>query len=428
MATDCLDVFSSVKPGKSYMSKRIVITGIGLVTPIGIGVKEFWNACIQGTSGVDRITAFDPSGFATQIAAEVKDFMPASYLPLRMFQGTERVYQIGLVAALLAIGDSGLELELEDKTRVTVCVGSANSEALVPEERLRALYHNDRKESNAPISKSKALVDQVSDFLNIKGPAISFSTACSSGNHAIGWAFNTIRLGKADMAIAGGAEASILPLITAGFCALRVMSRRNNNPRRASRPFDLERDGFVLGEGAAFMVLENLDHARKRNASIYAEIVGYSMTGDAYHMVMPDPQANEVANAMKLALEDASIDHRDVDYINAHGTSTTRNDSEETRAIKALFGARAYDIPISATKSMIGHTIGAAGAIEIAVCALAIRDGIIPPTINYETPDPDCDLDYVPNVVRECNVRVALSNSFGFGGNNSSIVLKKIDG
>ena len=407
------------------MSERIVITGIGLVTSIGIGVKEFWNACLQGTSGVNRITAFDPSGFATQIAAEVKDFMPASYLPPKMFQGTERVHQIGLVAALLAMDDSGLDLELEDKTRVVTCVGSANGEVLIPEERLMALYHHDRKKSTAPISESKPLVDQVSDFLDIKGPAISFSTACSSGNHAIGWAFNTMRLGKADVAIAGGAEASILPLITAGFCALRVMSRRNNNPQGASRPFDLERDGFVLGEGAAFLVLENLDHARKRNASIYAEIVGYSMTGDAYHMVMPDPRANEVSNAMKLALEDASIDHRDVDYINAHGTSTIRNDAQETRAIKALFGARAYEIPISATKSMIGHTIGAAGAIELAVCALAIRDGVIPPTINYETPDPECDLDYVPNVARECNVRVALSNSFGFGGNNSSIVLKK---
>ena len=410
------------------MLTRVVITGIGVVTPIGTGIEEFWNASLQGRSGVDRITAFDPSLFTTKIAAEIKSFTPTLFIPTERLHKVERVYQLGLVAAHLAVENSGLDFNQEDGTRIGTCAGSCVGGMLVPEVQLTALYHNDRKKSFIPIPESKPLGNHLSDFLNIRGPTITLSNACSTGNHAIGWAFNLLRTGKADVVVAGGAEAPILPLLTAGFCSLRVMSQRNNEPQRASRPFDLKRDGFVLGEGAAILILETLDHARKRSVPIYAEVIGYSMVGEAYHMVMPDPKAGEQVNAMKNALVDASVNYSEVDYINAHGTSTKRNDIGETRAIKALFGSRAYKIPISATKSMLGHTIGAAGAIELAVCALAIRDNLIPPTINYEVPDPECDLDYVPNIARERKVNITLCNSFGFGGNNSSIVLRKIDG
>jgi 3-oxoacyl-[acyl-carrier-protein] synthase II len=325
----------------------------------------------------------------------------------------------------MALEDSGLDLKSEDMTRVGTCAGSVLGAMLVSEEQLTALYHEKREKGRVLIPKSTTLGDHISDFLGCRGATITLSNACTTGNHAVGWGFNLLRLGKVDVVIAGGAEAPVLPLIAAGFCSLRVMSRRNDEPERASRPFDQQRDGFVLGEGAAFLILETLKHAKDREARIYAEVVGYSMTGEAYHMVMPAPRVDEIVHTMSLALEDARIQPDEVDYINAHGTSTIVNDIGETLAIKALFGPRAYHIPISATKSMIGHTLGASGAIEIAVCALTVRDGFIHPTINHEVPDPECDLDYVPNEPRQHNVRVAISNSFGFGGNNSTIVVRK---
>ena len=408
------------------MRPRVVITGIGLVTPIGIGVGEFWQACVQGLSGIDRITNFDPSEFSTQIGAELKNFNPSDYLKPGSPEGLEPVHKMGLVAAILAVDDSGIDLKSMNRERVTTCAGSGSATRLVSEERMTAIYHFEKGKRDIPLPQAITLGDNIAEFYEIEGPTLTFSNACATGNHSIGWASNLIRLGRAEVAIAGAAEAPITPLTTAGFCAMRAMSRRNDDPQRASRPFDGERDGFVLGEGACFLILETLEHARKRSASIYAEITGYSMTGEAYHMALPDPEANEIVEAMRLALQDAAVNTDDVDYINAHGSSTSKNDLGETLAIKSLFGHQAYNIPISSTKSMVGHSIGASGCIELAVCALAIRDRIIPPTINYEVPDPDCDLDYVPNEARKRTVKVALSNSFGFGGNDTSIVLQKL--
>lgn len=409
------------------MSSRVVITGIGLVTPIGIGVDAFWRSCLAGVSGVGRIRAFNPSDYPTQIAAELQDFDPLDAIPLDFPKDLERVHQLGLVAAALAIADSGLDTGNMDCPDISVCGGSCLGSRLVSEERLTAIYHYENGRKKVPLPQAKTVSDFIADQYGIQGPILSFSNACASGNHSIGWAFNLLRLGKAEIVIAGGAEAPVLPLTTAGFCAMRAMSRRNDNPQRASRPFDRDRDGFVLGEGAGFMVLESLESARRRGAQIYAEIAGYSMTCEAYHMALPEPTAGEVAQAMEVAVRDAGVDLANISYINAHGTSTPKNDAGETMAIKALFGDQAYRIPISATKSMIGHTLGAAGAVEVAACALSVRNDALHPTINYEFPDSECDLDYVPNEARQYKVNVAISNSFGFGGNNSSIVLKKLN-
>jgi len=409
------------------VKRRVVITGIGVVTPIGCEKEKFWHSSLEGRSGVCEISRFNTDSYTTKIAAEVKDFEPTEYIPEDRVMKLNLASQFGIAATLMAVKDAHLNLEKEDRDRIGVSMASGMAAMFVPEDQLLILY--DRAQGNmTPLLEHNIISNQISTQLEVSGPSITISTACSAGNQAVGHAFNLIRLDKNDVMIAGGAEAPILPLIMAAFCTLRVMSKCNDEPEKASRPFDKGRDGFVMGEGAGVVVLESLEHALNRNARIYTEVVGFGATCDAYHMVMPDPDQAQVVKAMNLALKDASLSPSDVDYINAHGTSTQKNDFEETKAIKMMFSDHAYKLAISSTKSMIGHTICAAGAIELIVCALAIENGIIPPTINYENPDPKCDLDYVPNIPREREVNVALSNAFGFGGNNASVILKKYQG
>lgn len=410
--------------------ERVVITGLGVIAPNGTGKERFWQANINGKSGISLIESFDTSQLETRIGGIVKDFEPLRYIERSLLDKLDRFAQLGIAGAKMAVEDANLSLADKDRKKIGVSVGSGLGGVLFHEEQIMTMKELGLRRAN-PLGVLKVMPNAINAHISIelglKGPSLTISTACSSGLHAIGYAFNLIRNKKVDVMIAGGAEAPLTPFTFSAFNALRVMSRRNDSPSEASRPFDAERDGFVLAEGAGFVVLESLEHALRRNAHIYAEIVGYGANSSAYHIVVPQPNGEDISAVMKLALKDAGISPEEVDYINAHGTSTQANDRVETQAIKEVFGKYAYKIPISSTKSMIGHTIGAAGAIGVIVSALAIKESLIPPTINYKVPDPNCDLDYVPNIARGKSIKVALINSFGFGGSNASLIIKKFE-
>lgn len=405
------------------------MTGLGAISPIGNNKKDFWNAVLQGKSGAAKLTAFDPALFTTQIAAEVKGFEPARYFSSKEARHMDRFVQFALVAAKEAMRDSGLDLNKINKNRCGVLIGSGIGGLHTFEEQ-----HNNYL-AKGPSRISPFLIPmlivnmasgEVSIMFGFKGPNSCVATACASGNHAIGDAMKIIEREEADIMLTGGSEGCITPMGFGGFCACKALSKRNNNPQAASRPFDKERDGFVMGEGAGILVLEEYGHAKKRNANIYCEVIGYGMSADAYHMTAPDPEGDGAARCMYSALNDAQINSSEIDYINAHGTSTPLNDKIETMAIKRVFKDHAKKLMVSSTKSMTGHLLGAAGGIEAIVCALGIKEKIVPPTINYQYPDPDCDLDYVPNTPRKKEFKVALSNSLGFGGHNAALILKKI--
>ncbi|SHF31346.1 3-oxoacyl-[acyl-carrier-protein] synthase II [Desulforamulus putei DSM 12395] len=410
------------------MSKRVVITGMGVISPVGTGLDNFWNALTAGVSGIARITRFDPSEYSTQIAGEVKDFDYSKYIDKKEGRRMDKFSQYAVVAAAMAIEDAGMDLQSLDKDRTGVIVGSGIGGMETFEEQCRVLVNRGPSRISPfliPMMIANMAAGQIAIKFGLRGPNITAITACASSGNAIGDAFKLIQRGGAEVVITGGTEAPITPLSVAGFCAMKAMSTRNEEPVRASRPFDADRDGFVMGEGAAMMVLETLEHAQKRGANIYAEIVGYGSSCDAYHITAPDPEGSGAAAAMKMALADGDLKPEDVQYINAHGTSTPVGDVAEVVAIKKVFGDHAYKLTVSSTKSMTGHMLGAAGAVEGIATVLAIRDDLVPPTINLENPDPACDLDFVPNQARKMTVHVALSNSFGFGGHNVTLAFKK---
>jgi 3-oxoacyl-[acyl-carrier-protein] synthase II len=408
------------------LKRRVVITGLGAVTPLATGVEESWRKLCQGKSGVARITKFDPSGFNVQIAAELKDFHPEDFLDKKKIRRTDPFIQYALVAARMAIGDAGLTINGNNASRVGVVLGSCAGGMNMYEKNLFAL-HNEGAEKVSPFFIPGFIVNmavgEVSMDFGARGPSKCVVTACATGNNCIGDAFRVIQYNEADAMIAGGSDAYILPIAIAGFDRMRALSRRNSEPEKASRPFDKDRDGFIVGEGAGVVILEEMGSAMRRGAKIYAELVGYGSNIDSFHITEPDWENQ--ARCLKLALSDASISPTDVEYINAHGTSTILNDVSETKAIKVALGEHSKKVPVSSNKSMFGHLLGAAGGVEAIFTVLTIRDGIIPPTINYETPDPECDLDYVPNIARKAQVNVALSNSFGFGGVNATLVFRK---
>ena len=410
-------------------SHRVVVTGLGVISPVGNFVPEFWAALKNSQSGIAKIASFDVSLFDSRIAGEAKNFKPEIYnISAKDTKRMEPFSQYAVASAKQAIDDAGLDLDREDRTRIGVVIGSGIGSLHVM-EREHNIYLAKGPSRMSPFLIPMLIVNeaagQVAIAFGFKGPNSCVATACATGSHAIGDAFKIIERGDADVMVCGGTESAITPLGLGGFCALRALSTSNDEPEKASRPFDLERNGFVMAEGSGVVVLESLEHAQARKANIYAEIVGYGMSCDAYHMTAPDPTGDGAARAMKEALKDAQLNPQDVDYINAHGTSTKLNDKVETQAIKLAFGNHAKKVMVSSTKSMTGHLLGAAGGVEFIVCVLAIKESIVPPTINYEHPDPDCDLDYVPNIARKANVRVCMSNSLGFGGHNATLVVKK---
>ena len=407
--------------------KRVVVTGLGAVTPVGNDVPTMWRALLAGASGVGPITCFDASGHESQIAAEVKGFDPAQYLKPKEIKRSERFVQLAIAASKQAAADAGLSGAPADPFRFGVVIGTGIGSMHLIEQQHDALLAKGPKRLSPfmiPMLICNMAPGQVAIDLGWKGPNFCTTTACASGAHGVGEAFRIIQRGGADVMLGGGTESCITPLTVGGFCALMALSRRNDAPAKASRPFDKERDGFVIGEGAGVLVLEELEHAKRRGARIYAEMAGYGATADAFHMTAPDPDGAGAAKAMALALEDAQMSPDRVTYINAHGTSTELNDKIETLAIKTAFKDAAKRVAVSSTKSMTGHLIGGAGGVEAVISVLAIRDGAMPPTINYEHPDPDCDLDYVPNEARRAPVDAVLSNSLGFGGHNATIVFK----
>ena len=411
------------------MVRQVVVTGMGVVSPIGIGVEEFSKSLFLGKNGVGKITHFDPSPYRSRMAGEVKNFDPYSYLPPKEVKRMDRFTQLGMVAAEEAIRQAEITDEDNDPGTIGVLVGSGVG-GLRTIEREQTTLLEKGPQRVSPFLVPMLITDITSALIAIKygfsGPNFSISTACATGNHSIGEAFKIIQRGDAEIMIAGGSEAAITPLGLAGFCAMRALSTRNEHPEKASRPFDKERDGFVMGEGAGVVVLEELEQARKRGVPIWGEIIGFGMSEDAYHITQPVSDGRGIRQATNKALEDAKISPGEVDYINAHGTSTPFNDKVETQAIKDVFGRKAYQIPISSTKSMTGHLLGATGGVELIVCLLTLREGILPPTINYENPDPECDLDYVPNEAREVKIKIVMSNSMGFGGHNAVLVVKKL--
>lgn len=413
------------------MKRRVVVTGLGVISPVGNDVNTFWQALISGKSGVGPLTAFDASSFDSRIAGEVKGFEAVKYMEPKEAKRMERFAQYAVAVSKQAIADSGLDLTKEDLNRIGVVIGSGIGSLRIVEEQCKVYFEKGPSRLSPfmiPLLIVNEAAGHVSISLGLKGPNSCVVTACASGSHALGDAFRLIRYGDAEIMLAGGTESCITPLGIGGFCALKALSRRNDCPEKASRPFDKLRDGFVMSEGAGIVVLESLEHALKRNARIYAEIVGYGMSADAYHMTAPDASGSGATRAMQAALGDAGIAPEEIDYINAHGTSTPLNDKIETLAIRNTFGKHAYKVAVNSTKSMTGHLLGAAGGVEFVVCCLSIRDSIVHPTINQEVPDPDCDLDYVPNICRKMEVNVAMSNSLGFGGHNASLVLKKFRG
>jgi 3-oxoacyl-[acyl-carrier-protein] synthase II len=409
------------------MKARVVITGLGGLTPLGNSMERTWNSLANGTSGIGHITRFDASAFPCRIAGELKGFDPLGYMTAKEAHRTDPFIRYALAAAMMAMEDSRFSLTPNSALRTGVLVGSGRGGVTTSERNLIAFMAKGPR-AVSPFYTPMSLVNMASGYISMKlgakGPCFDVSTACATGTHALGEAMKIIQRGDADVMIAGGTEAALTPLILAGFCQARALSQRNDEPSKASRPFDRDRDGFVLAEGAGVLVLEELAHAQKRGAKIYAELAGYGLSSDAYHYTRPDPEADGPARAMVLAIEDAGLGPEDVDYINAHGTSTVSNDRIETLAIKKTFRKHAYSLAVSSSKSMLGHMLGAAGAVEAAVTALALSNGIIPPTINYETLDPECDLDYVPNHARKKDLHAALSNSLGFGGINAALVLK----
>lgn len=410
--------------------RRVVITGMGAVTPIGNNVEAFWQGIKAGKCGVDKVTHFDASEFKTQIAGEVKDFDPTEFIEKKEARKMDRYTQLAFVAASEAVASSGLDMEKEDPWRVGVITGSGIGGINTLEEQHKALL--DRGPGRVspffiPMMIGNMGAAQIAIKFGARGINENIITACASSTNAIGDAYRHIQYGTNDVIIAGGAEAAVSPLSFAGFCSMKAMSTRNDDPQTASRPFDAERDGFVLSEGAGFVILEELEHAKKRGANIICELVGYGATDDAYHITSPIPGGEGGAKAMEFAIKDAGIEPKDITYINAHGTSTKYNDHFETQAIKSVFKDAAKDVMVSSTKSMTGHLLGAAGGVEAIICSLAIKEGYIPATINYQNPDPDCDLDIVPNEGRECDVKYAMSNSLGFGGHNATIVMKKYE-
>lgn len=410
--------------------RRVVITGMGAVTPIGNNVEAFWQGIKAGKCGVDKVTHFDASEFKTQIAGEVKDFDPTEFIEKKEARKMDRYTQLAFVAASEAVASSGLDMEKEDPWRVGVITGSGIGGINTLEEQHKALL--DRGPGRVspffiPMMIGNMGAAQIAIKFGARGINENIITACASSTNAIGDAYRHIQYGTNDVIIAGGAEAAVSPLSFAGFCSMKAMSTRNDDPQTASRPFDAERDGFVLSEGAGFVILEELEHAKKRGANIICELVGYGATDDAYHITSPIPGGEGGAKAMEFAIKDAGIEPGDITYINAHGTSTKYNDHFETQAIKSVFGGAAKDVMVSSTKSMTGHLLGAAGGVEAIICSLAIKEGYVPATINYQNPDPDCDLDIVPNEGRELEVKYAMSNSLGFGGHNATIVMKKYE-
>ncbi len=412
--------------------RKVAITGVGVISPIGSTKEDFWDAILAGKSGVARITCFDPSNFSSHIAAEVKNFDPAPYINAKGLRRMDRFVQFAVCASKMAVNDAKLDLEKEDRNKGGVYIGSGIGGLHTVEEAVMAYIEHGLEKGPSKISPfliPMLIVNMASGMASIllgaKGPSSAVATACASGNHAIGDAFRLIQRGEADVMIAGGAEAAITHMGFGGFCALRALSTRNDDPEHASRPFDKERDGFIMGEGSGVVILEELEHAINRKANIYAEIIGYGMSGDAYHMTAPDPQGEGASRCMKAAIDDAGIDPKEVDYITAHGTSTKLNDQIETLAIKKVFGDHAYKLAVSSTKSMTGHLLGAGGGVELIATVLGMGEGIIPPTTNYEVPDPECDLDYVPNKHRTGKINIAISNSLGFGGHNATIAIKR---
>ncbi|PHS32056.1 MAG: beta-ketoacyl-[acyl-carrier-protein] synthase II [Alkaliphilus sp.] len=410
------------------MKRRVVVTGMGCITPIGTGKEDFFKALITGKSGIDKITRFDTTDFPTKIAAEVKDFMPEEYINKKEAKRMDRYTQFAVAASKMAVEDANLDINEIDAERFGVLLGTGIGGISTLELQHEKLLEKGAKRISPffiPMMISNMGAGYVSMLLGAKGPNMTIVTACASSTNAIGEAYRVIERGDADVMITGGMEASITPVSIGGFCSMKAMSTNNDEPQKASRPFNLTRDGFVMGEGSGILIFEELEHALKRGATIYAEFAGYGMSSDAHHITAPAPGGEGAARSMKVAIKDAGATYFDIDYINAHGTSTPLNDKFETMAIKSVFKEHAENICISSTKSMTGHLLGAAGSIEGIACVMAIMNGQVPPTINLETPDPDCDLDYVKDIARNANVNYALSNSLGFGGHNATIVFKK---
>ncbi len=410
------------------MRRRVVLTGIGTINPIGLNTDEFWKSLLEGKSGVDRITRFDTTDYATKIAAEVKGFDAGQHFEKKELRRLDPFAQFAIVAAREAVASSGINFDEEDRDRIGVIVGSGIGGMLSFEEEMTKLVNQGPRRISPffiPQMISDIAAGHISMEYGLKGPNYATVSACATSGHAIGAAAMAIQRGDADMMVCGGSEAAVTPMGIGGFNAMKAISTNNENPHKASRPFDLNRDGFVMGEGAGIIFLEELEHARSRGAQIIAEVAGIGFTADAYHLTAPAPGGEGAVRAMRRCLEDGALDVRDIDYINAHGTSTPYNDKNETEAIKTVFGDYAYEIAISSTKSMTGHMLGAAGAVELIVSALALMENKIPPTINYETPDPECDLNYTPNKSADRQVDAVISNTFGFGGHNACISMKK---
>ncbi len=412
------------------MKERVVITGLGVVTPIGIGKDSFWKASIEGKSGTGMVSFFDVSKFSSQIDAEIKNFDPGEFIEKKKIRRMDRFAQFAFTASKLAVDDAKLDMSKENSYRVGVIIGSGiGGISTLEQEHLVFLEKGPGRISPflIPMMISNIAGGEVAIYYNARGVNYSLTSACATSANVIGDAFRIIQHGEADVIITGGSDAAITPMGFGGFCALKALSTRNSEPEKASRPFDKQRDGFVMGEGSGILILESLPHALERNAHIYGELVGYGATDDGYHITAPSPDGESAAHAVNLALKDADISPEEVDYINAHGTSTLLNDKVETLIIKQVFGKHAYNLAVSSTKSMTGHLLGAAGGVELIASLLAIENGILPPTINYEFPDPDCDLDYVPNKARKKNIDIAMSNSFGFGGHNAVLIVKKFE-
>lgn len=413
----------------SISERRIVVTGLGIVSPLGNEIESFWNNVLEGKCGIDKITHFDATAYDCKIAAEVRDFDPGPSFPSpKEVRRTDRFTQFGVVAAHKALIDSGLDLEKANRDEIGVFIGSGIGGLQTTEEQHKILL------AKGPGRVSPFMIPMLilnmasgifSMYYKLRGPNVATCSACATATHAIGEAWRTLKMGDAKAMFAGGSEATIVALGIGGFCAMKAMSTRNDDPKRSSRPFDAERDGFVMGEGAGVILLEELEHAKKRGARIYCEIVGYGNTADANHITAPAPHGEGAARCMQMALRSSGLAPTDISYINAHGTSTPQGDICETEAIKTVFAEHARKLAVSSTKGATGHMLGAAGAVEMAVCAKALQTGIVPPTINYENPDPSCDLDYVPNTAREMKVEAILNNSFGFGGHNATIAAKR---
>jgi 3-oxoacyl-[acyl-carrier-protein] synthase II len=410
------------------MSQRVVVTGLGVVSPVGNDISTFWDSIRSGVSGIDRITAFDTTDYPCKIAGEVKDLDFSKYVDPKEVRRTDRVILLSLAAASMAVSDSGLDLENVDLERCGTIIGSGiGGLSTLEEEHTKLIKRGPGRVSPflIPMMIPDMCAGRISMTYGFKGPNYSVVSACASASHSIGDALLAIKAGMADVVIVGGSEAVITPMSFAGFCSMKALSTRNDTPKKASSPFDKKRDGFVMGEGAGIIVLESLEHAKARNARIYGELLGYGATGDAHHLSAPAPEGAGAQRAMRMAIAGANLKTTDIDYINAHGTSTPLNDKYETMAIKRVFGDAIKDVAISSTKSMTGHLLGASGGIEFIASILAIRDNIVPPTINYEDPDPECDLEYTPNKAVQRTIIYAMSNSFGFGGHNASLVIGK---